>query len=253
MEDANGLLVAELPGHGLKSLPSGTVDYNSPQDVPIETYSNNLGIYNQVFTINSVTERTSGRGSKQLSIGEVATRNHAPVVRDVPITILAPHVASGDHVDSIMSLYYDGDPDKRGTLFDQQRISRVEPGSPYVDTASYLPKTCGQHEIFVQAIPLDGTVRPATASTTFKVTRDPVLFIDELITYVRKPAFPPFFRDSLVDYLNFVKRQFDKGETKAGTLQRQVLLDLVQSGRLSLPDKVQHAVTDEIKDLLGCL
>ncbi len=43
--------------------------YNSLADVPIETYSNNLGFYNQVFTVlpaaASANKYTSGRPERQ--------------------------------------------------------------------------------------------------------------------------------------------------------------------------------------------
>ena len=141
--------------------------------MPIETYSNNLGFYDQVFTVLPVVSQTNvaqtaqvsavksramaSTTTKHLAIGNLDTRNSAPVIRDVPITIIVPHIASGDHVDSIMSLYYDGDPSKGGVLFDAQHISRVQLESPYLDTASYRATTCGRHQIVVRAVSLDGS------------------------------------------------------------------------------------------------
>jgi len=144
----NGQLVSELPGHGLMSLPATGVKYNSLADVPIETYSNNLGFYNQVFTV--LHAAASATNTLQ------AARNSKAGSNSKPVTIVAPHLASGDHVDSILSLYYDGDPAKGGALFDAQHISRVLLGSPYLDTASFRARTCGQQEIFVRSIPMDG-------------------------------------------------------------------------------------------------
>jgi hypothetical protein len=265
----NGQLVSELPGHGLSSLPAANVQYNSLADVPIETYSNNLGFYNQVFTVLPAVSQTSivqtaqatgannpARAStitKHLAIGNLDTRNSTPVIRDVPITIIAPHIASGDHVDSIMSLYYDGDPSKGGVLFDVQHISRVLLESPYIDTASYRATTCGQHQIFVRSVPLDGTAPVATASKTLKVTSDPVSSINGIIAYVNLPGYPPRFRSAILAYLNAAKRSFTNKQTQAATIQMQVLLNLVQGGAFFVPSDVQQALSNQMRDLLGCI
>jgi hypothetical protein len=259
--DSNGNLYSELPGHGLTSLPAASVQYNSLADVPIEPYSNNLGFYNQVFTVLAAASSTDALTSvkaaapvsKQLTLGKIATRSSAPVIRDVPITILAPQVASGDHVDSILTLYYDGDPSKGGTLFDTQSISRVPVGSPYIDTASFTAKTCGPHLIFVRSIPTDGTAPVATATNTFKVTSDPVTAINQLIIYVNAPDYPPRFRNAILSYLNAAKRSFTNKQTQSGTIQMQVLLNLVNGGAFFVPANVQQALANQMSDLLGCL
>ena len=265
----NGQLVSELPGHGLSSLPAANVQFSSLADVPIETYSNNLGFYNQVFTVlpaisqTNVTQTaqasaaksraTASTATKHLTIGNLDTRNSAPVVRDVPITLIAPHIASGDHVDSVMSLYYDGDPSKGGVLFDAQHISRVQLENPYLDTASYRATTCGQHQIFIRAVPLDGSAPVATASKTFKVTSDPVSSINAIIVYVNSPGYPPRFRNAILAYLNAAKRSFTSKQTQSGTIQMQVLLNLVQGGALFVPSDVQQTLASQMRDLLGCV
>jgi hypothetical protein len=265
----NGQLVSELPGHGLTSLPAANVQFNSLADVPIETYSNNLGFYNQVFTVLAAASQTNvaqspraanvsnraaaSPATKHLAIGNLDTRNSASVIRDVPITIVAPHLATGDHVDSIMSLYYDGDPAKGGVLFDAQHISRVLLDTPYLDTASYRATTCGQHKIFVRSVPLDGSAPVATASKTFKVTSDPVSSINDLIAYVNSPGYPPRFRNAMLSYLNAAKRSFTNKQVLAGTIQIQVLVDLVEGGALFVPSDVQRVLANQMNDLLGCL
>jgi hypothetical protein len=259
--DTDGNLVTELSGQGLTSLPAANVKYNSLADVPIETYSNNLGFYNQPFTVLPVTPSTSvvvaaqtvTPATKELKVGKASTRNNAAIQRNVPITILATHVASGDHVDSILTEYYDGDPAKGGTLFDTQRISRVMPGTPYIDTASFTAKTCGLHRIFVRSIPLDGTAAVSSSNPSFRVTSDPVSSIDDLITYVNSPAYPARFRRAMLAYLNAAKRSFNNHRTLEGTIQVQVLLELVRGGTFFVPSNVQKALADQMKDLLGCL
>src|SRR5690606_14515990 len=48
-----GRLVSEIAQHGLTSIPPQNV--TSLAEVPVETYSNNLGFYNQVFTLELPT------------------------------------------------------------------------------------------------------------------------------------------------------------------------------------------------------
>lgn len=246
----NGKLVAELPGHGLKLLPTG--HFNSLADVPIETYSNNLGFYNQVFTILPATSIGATGQAKHLDIQNVGVRGEK-VLRDVPITVTAFHTASGDNVDSVLALYYDGDPHKEGTLFDVQHISRVPLVTGYMDTASYTPKTCGPHTIVVESIPLDGSASKATARKKIDVTSDPVIAIDALIRYVESPGYPPRFRNAMLSQVKVARRSFTKEQTLAGTIQMDVLLRLVQGGAFFVPPDVRQAIADQIRDLLGCL
>jgi hypothetical protein len=144
--------------------------------------------------------------------------------------ILTPHIASGDHVDSIVTYYYDGDPVRSGRLFDIQRISRVNPGSTYLDAVPFTPTTCGQHQIFVHSLAMDGSASVSSATVTFKVTDDPVASINELIYYINQPSYPPRYRSSMLTYLNIAKQSFMNKQTQAGMIQMQVLLNLVQGG-----------------------
>lgn len=255
--DSNGNLVAEVPGHGLTAVPPANVQYNSLADVPIEIYSNNLGFFNQTFDILPAVSATAvGQAapvSKQLQIGKVTARNNDAVTRYVPTAIIAPHIVLGDHIDAVVTQYYDGDPKKGGTLFDTQLLPRVGPDVPYIDNARFTPKTCGTHQIFVRSSPTDGSARVATATTTFKVTDDPVRLINEMINYVSAPSYPPRYRSSMLTYLNNAKRSFTKKQTQAGTIQMQVLFNLVQGGAFFVPSDVQEALATSMKGLLGCL
>ncbi|WP_446742239.1 hypothetical protein [Silvibacterium acidisoli] len=257
VEDSNGNLVAELPGHGLTALPPANGQYNSLADVPIEIYSNNLGFYNQAFTVLPVpslaSTGSSSTASKQLKLGTIATRSGVSAMRYVPTTILAPHTASGDHIDSLITQYYDGSPKRGGTLFDTQQIPRVVPGQTYTDNALFRPKTCGLHHIFVRSIPTDGSAPVATATTTLKVTDNPVRLIEDLIHYVNAPSYPRRVRSEILLHLDEAKRAFADNRTQAGAREMQTLLRLVDCGDLRVPPETREALTTSIRDLLGCL
>jgi hypothetical protein len=266
VEDSAGNLVQEMSGHGLSSTP-GEGAFQNPYQVPIELYSNNLGIYNQTIAIlpaaSSITPaavapavagpRATAPVTKKLTLGTVATRGGAPILRGVPTAILAPHTASGDHIDSIFTEYFDGDPAKGGALFDTQHLPHVVPGAQYLDTARFVPQTCGEHQIYVKAIPTDGSAMTAMTRASFKVTDDPVASLDSMLAYVKAPAFPPLFRKVLVVYLEAARRSFVNQRPRDGAIQVKVLLDLLEHEERLFPPKIQKAVVNQLHDLLGCL
>ena len=100
---------------------------------------------------------------------------------------------------------------------------------------------------------MDGAASAATATRTFKVTSDPVSSINDLITYASSPKYPPRFRNAMLSYLNAAKRSFINKQTLAGTIQMQVLLNLVEGGAFFVPANVQQALAAQMRDLLGCL
>lgn len=68
MEDSGGNLAAEMPGHGLKSIPA--VNLTQITQVPFESYSNNVGMYgvHQPFYIcppSGCVPQNTGLGSTQ--------------------------------------------------------------------------------------------------------------------------------------------------------------------------------------------
>jgi len=247
----DGKLVSELPGHGLISIPAAP--YNSIGDAPIEPYSNNLGYYNQVFTVFGQTAVGKTSGSRKLAVKPVNLLG-GPLMRDRPITLRAKHQATGGDINSLLTLYYDGDPAHGGVLFDTQSISRVSLGSPYVDTANYRPSTCGNHKIFIQSIPLDGSAKPSTGVGSLDVTINPVGSVDEMIKYVQ--ALP---RDNatgdILWHLKNARREFEAGNIKSGRGWIQCLLDYLEHDHHcdKLPEKAKKALSEQSKDLLECV
>jgi len=246
-----GKLVSELPGHGLISIPAAP--YNSIGDAPIEPYSNNVGYYNQVFTVFGAPGLGKSTGSPKLSVEPVNLLGGA-LMRDRPITLRAKHQATGGNINSLLTLYYDGDPEHGGVLFDTQSISRVSIGHSYVDTANYRPLTCGNHQIFVQSIPLDGSASPATGTGSLDVTIDPVESVNEMIQYVQDL---PHDRSShgIIGLLEKARHEFEEGNTKAGRESIQRLLDYLAHDHdcNRLPEKAKKAISAQSEDLLQCV
>jgi hypothetical protein len=76
----------------------------------------------------------------------------------------------------VHAYYYDGDPNRSGEIFDIQKIDSIPSG--VVDTASFTPKTCGPHWIYLRAVPWDGRVKRASLVTSVNVTVDPMPLVD---------------------------------------------------------------------------
>jgi hypothetical protein len=245
----NGKLVSEISGHGLQSLPS--TPFQSIGAVPVETYSNNLGYYNQVFTVLGPASLGAQKGPALLTLENIHPRTGVKVRRDHPVTIEATHRSTGSDVRSILTLYYDGNPDQGGTLFDMQSIDRVPGGRTYVDTASFTPSTCGVHHIYVRSIPQDGAVKQTTAEQDVNVTLDAALSVYDLMVYVGKLQQPLELRSRLLDYLIEARRAFAQGNNAEGLAQ-------LLSFRDAIHDKGFSAVSlskmyDQVQDIRGCV
>ena len=122
MEDANGSLVPEMPGHGLTAIP-GTL--KSMADVAEECqsdgncYSNNLGIYRQPFHIfpSATLRGVSGPlPATSVDIGKVDLSSREITPKET-VVVSASLLASGADAADISLNLYDGDPQESGRLF----------------------------------------------------------------------------------------------------------------------------------------
>jgi hypothetical protein len=126
MEDSNGHLVTEIPGHGLTSIPS---TLKKPSDVPLEmataingqstvSYSNNVGLYHYAFP---VLPPETGLGApppdnpEDITLKSVsaAKQRLQPGGLDEITAVLR---AGSEGTRRLKVYFYDGDPDKGGKL-----------------------------------------------------------------------------------------------------------------------------------------
>lgn len=152
-----GQLVREIAQHGLTSIPEQNVA--SLAEAPIETYSNNLGFYNQVFTLELPTTNTlaaTAPSETESNLGLEAFEVSSSLLRDRLATVRIHHRASGRRFDHVLALLYDGDPEQGGKVLDMEIIPRIEAEERFVVPFSHVPRTCGPQRLFVQAIPTDG-------------------------------------------------------------------------------------------------
>ncbi len=148
MQDANGNLVPEIGGHGLKKIP-GVL--RSLTGVETENYSNNVGFYNSEFYVfpkdSAAEEATLDGEPATIDIGKVqlSTSRALPgQMIDVSALLSANSSASG-----ATAVFYDGDPHTGGTAFGLERSPYIAANGTYQVKAPYQARACGTHQLFI--------------------------------------------------------------------------------------------------------
>jgi hypothetical protein len=152
MEDANGRLSVELPGHGLMTIP-GTLTSFSDVAAFEQPYSNNVGFYRSAFYVfPKITP-------------PIAMPRSGPVFKMAAPFLSADHIARGQpvRVDAFLAVgdaplrsgvtlrFYDGDPATGGKAFDLERIAYLRARDFYRVAVPFRSNQCGQHRLFVAA------------------------------------------------------------------------------------------------------
>jgi PEP-CTERM motif-containing protein len=168
MQDGNGNLIAEMPGHGLTAIPPAgtansngetTVHFSGPQGSPGvaqseecqldgNCYGNNLGLYKQVFYIApNAVDVTPLPATASLDIGKVDVSANQVTPRDT-VVLSATLLASGGAASGVSVNFYDGDPDKGGRLFAVERIPNIAVDAQHLVQTTYKSNACGVHQLF---------------------------------------------------------------------------------------------------------
>ena len=250
-----GTLVSEIDSHGLTAIPDANL--NSLADVPIETYSNNLGFYNQVIHLKTPASE-EGLGAEAelpplLTVGMVEASDDT-VLRHKAVILRATHYADGDHLDGVLALFYNGDPEAGGELFDMEMIPRIPRGGIFVTPVPFQPRSCGVHRIFVRSIPLDGAAAPDTMFVDIFVTVDAV---DEIGIFIKKiglSGLPNRIKRGLLAKLAAARRSFARGNVGAalnqlGAFENAVMAQIGKKIPLELVSEFREAVAD----IVDCL
>jgi hypothetical protein len=162
--------MTEMVDHGLTAIPAPALGAIS--DVPIESHSNNVGLYRQpIFIAPQSPAAPPGPGGAAALPGIVTvdevTVSPDRVARDGTVKVRARLGASGAEADGVSVFFYDGDPRAGGTLFDVEMIPRIRRDGTYVAQVLFEPRTCGEHRIVVVARPGQGAA--ATGAATVQV------------------------------------------------------------------------------------
>ncbi len=216
MEDAQGNLVPEMPAHGLTADPRG-MNLQQITDVPVEPYSNNVGMYPisaPFFLFPSTPSLGQSQDSGFLQSISLSADRH--LLREHRTKLTATLQAGGAPVHSVTIAYYDGDPATNGQLLDMQRIAYMDPGQNYYHRAFYSPETCGVHQLYAWAW-LDDTPG-ITAKFPVTVTIQPVDDVNALIASTKAADFTDVaLRSRLLDLLNTALQAFEQNQAKIGS------------------------------------
>jgi hypothetical protein len=155
--ERDGSLMSEMPGHGLTSIPgtlkslSDVAEECQPPDANknVSCYSNNLGLYHQIFRIAS-RNLVGGPlpGNSSVDIDKV-TLSATKVAATDDIVISAALTATSGEASDVSVNFYDGDPEEGGRLFEVQSVPDIPQYEPYRIQTVYRAKTCGVHQLFV--------------------------------------------------------------------------------------------------------
>jgi hypothetical protein len=176
IEDSAGNLQAELTSHGLNSSPTDTINQpiDSPADIDVELYSNNVGFYNQPLTlaIPESSDSVPAGDERELAISGFALED-INVVQDVPTIARVQLDASGGNYDGVVALLYEQDSNKTLRLIDMDLVSRVSKDGRWVVPFRYNPRDCGQKTLTARIFQSDGNL-PLAQSIDVDVSCEPI-------------------------------------------------------------------------------
>jgi hypothetical protein len=215
VEKSGGGLAAEMPGHGLTQDPS-KMTFTDITQVPIETYSNNLGVYGVKGGANGalVINRPGTSPLPSLTQAGAVSFAQPPVPAAPPqigknSIITARLRAGGADVGPHHVYFYDGKPNHGGKLFDVTRVEEIGSGKTVTPRALFRPLTCGRHEIVAVAAP--NTPAETSAEANITVTIDPISAVQALITNTKILHLPQDTAKSLLAKLDAALRAFVGG------------------------------------------
>jgi hypothetical protein len=243
MTDAQDNLVPEQPGHGLTANPAGEL-YKQITDVPIDLYSNNVGIYgtgSQFHVLNPIAlgaEPEPTNGSVDVDNVSLPSRN---LFLNQRVKISANIVTGDTAASPVNVLYYDGNPEKGGTLFGVQALSYIPADDSFMARSFYRPATCGEHTLYVVA--RTNEAGSSTGSTKARVTIDAVKAVQDLSEMLQ--GLPKGIRGESEAILKRAERSFERKDDAEGIrLLKEFIAHLKDEG-------AEIHATDQVNPLIG--
>lgn len=149
-QEANGDLLQEMPGHGLRTVP-GVLKSFADIQTDEEKYSNNVGFYNSEFYVfaNDAVLTASGSGEPAtIDIQKVQLSSESGVPGQI-LDVSAQLFATGNSASGVDAAFYDGDPDAGGTPFGYELSPYIAENDTYQVKAPYVASACGTHQLFI--------------------------------------------------------------------------------------------------------
>jgi hypothetical protein len=214
MQDGSGNLVAEMPDHGLTSVPDKNIA--DILQVPIEAHSNNVGLYgafHQFFIAPKTSTEATGAIARLRDASMVTSRQDT-LDQAAPVRI-AVQAGAGAPAKIVNVAFYDGDPAQGGRLLDYQVITQINPGMLYAYNDRFNANSCGVHTLYTEAwLPGQSPVR---SSTNVAVTANLADLTQSLMTATQSAS----IRDSeikkdLLTQLDVALKSFQRKQTGNG-------------------------------------
>lgn len=214
MQDGRGNLVAEMPDHGLTSVPDKNIA--DILRVPIEEHSNNVGLYgafHQFFIAPKTSTEATGAIARLRDASMVTSRQDT-LDQAAPVRI-AVQAGAGAPAKIVNVAFYDGDPAQGGRLLDYQVITQINPGMLYAYNDRFNANSCGVHTLYTEAwLPGQSPVR---SSTNVAVTANLADLTQSLMTATQSAS----IRDSeikkdLLTQLDVALKSFQRKQTGNG-------------------------------------
>lgn len=262
IEDANGNVIPETPGHGVTLQSFAGQQFKNITDIPLEGHSNNVGFYsaNHPFYIAPALNPGnpgSGTPEPERPLQSIAL-NFGPSSPGQPGA--APPVLPVDQATHFIArftataeaafpgstiVYYDGNPAKGGTLLDLETVHSLLPGSSTEHLVPFQPEQCGPHTIYAITEREGFPASVATISTT--VTINSAAKVAGMITDVRSLKLQPLLERALLLTLDIAQTRFREGHVKSGVAALKVFDDLIQL----IPARKKNELQNQIDILLG--
>ena len=228
MPDAQGNLVPEMAGHGLTSNP-GPRAFTQVTQVPVETHSNNVGLYGYVQPYFYVASAASLGAAPEGRVAIASVTADGPALLDQKVRVTARLRAVGGPRDAVPVVFYDGDPRAGGRPFHVQQIPHVRADEPYLVRAFLRPQTCGSHAVVVVAGAPAGD--PATGSVAVDVVIRPVEAVEALMTSVGRLDLARAVTRTLLTPLDAARAAFHAGNLAEGRRQVAAFTQAVSARR----------------------
>jgi hypothetical protein len=231
IEGQNGSLDQEMTGHGLSAFPAENL--SSIAAVPLEAYSNNVGLYgaHTQFHLFPASAPGAARSAVLLTAKDalpnvtVSVPRRAVLESDVDV-LATLQSSTALSVDSMSLSYFDGDPRKGGTLVDHQVIHHIDPNGMYIHRASFQALSCGPHEIFAELF-TQGNVGVISQGEPLHVYLDPLDAIQGMSATLASLDLPKELKKVLTLVIDFAKCSFEREEKSRGEAALRIFSEIV--------------------------
>lgn len=257
MQDANGRLAAEMPSHGLTSIPGSNLTQIT--QVGIQPYSNNVGMYgvHQQFYVcppSGCDQQTISAGATTSAgaLRSITLAADSRMLLEQRSKLRATLRSTGGPIGPVNIAYFDGDPAKGGKLLDVQRIQHVDPGASYAHRSFFTPETCGTHTLYASAWTANSPEIQAHSIT--RVGIDSVDFVQSLIDSTQSANITDRrLSRSLLDRLKLAWLDFRLGQMDAGnTSLSAYMLQLATAIGQGINADTAGQLTGQASVVLGC-